>query len=237
VRCVDAKTKIITTIAGTGMPGFSGDGGPAIQAQLNRPHSIALDSLGNVFIADIGNHRIRRVDHATGKIETFAGNGKQQLPTRGHVVSDAAPMLGPRALFYTKNTIWLALREGHSIWQIDIPTRIIQLVAGTGEKGYRDGLPLETHFDGPKGIAVDSQARVYVVDTENQVIRLIDTKRNVTTTFAGNNKRGFSGDRGSATEAAMDRPHGICISQKGDVYIGDTNNHRVRVVECISAKK
>ena len=233
VRRIDAKTGVISTVAGTGVAGFSGDDGPATKAQLRRPHSIAIHK-EDLFIADIGNHRIRRVDLKTGTISTIAGNGEKELPKPGP--TKGKPMVGPRALYVTPGTLWIALREGHSIWKLQLGDALEQSslahIAGNGKKGYSgDGGPgkLAT-FNGPKGIVVDEQQRIYVVDTENQVIRGIDTEHDRVTTVAGNGKRGFGGDGGPATKAAMDRPHGICIDADGILYIGDTNNHRVRAV-------
>src|SRR5439155_10031084 len=119
VRKVDTKTKIITTVAGTGQKGFSGDGGPATKAQLSTPHSIALDGDNNIYIADIGNHRIRKVDAKTGLITTIAGNGEKQQPVDGQTAA-GKPMIGPRALFIVGDTLWIALREGHSVWQMNL---------------------------------------------------------------------------------------------------------------------
>lgn len=233
VRRVDAKTGIITTVAGNGTKGFGGDGGPAAQAQLHRPHSIALDGRGGLFIADIGNHRIRRVDLATGTIRTIAGTGEKTMPQDGQQ-AEGNPMVGPRALFVANDRLWVALREGHSVWTMDLDTGTLAHVAGSGKKGFTgDGGPArEATFDGPKGIAVGPKGHVYVVDTENQAIRKIDTQSGVITTIAGHgpDARGFGGDGGPATAAKMDRPHGICVGADGAVYIGDTNNHRVRRV-------
>jgi DNA-binding beta-propeller fold protein YncE len=143
-------------------------------------------------------------------------------------------MVGPRALFVDGDTLWIALREGHSVWRMDLNTGTLAHVAGTGEQGYTgDGGPArEATFDGPKGIAVGAEGEVYVVDTENQAIRMIDTQRGVITTIAGSGPdgRGFGGDGGPATAAKMDRPHGICVGADRAVYVGDTNNHRVRRV-------
>ncbi len=232
VRRIDATTKQITTVAGNGQRGYAGDNGLATKAKLNRPHSIAIH--GNfLFIADIGNHRIRRVDLRTNIIDSIAGNGEKQLPRAGKTTGQ--PMVGPRALYATEDTLWIALREGHSIWKLDLNSELLQHVAGSGEKGYfgddgPDGSALTAKFNGPKGIVVDENHRAYVVDTENQVIRRIDTKRGTVTTVAGNGKRGWSGDGGPAKLASTDRPHGICVNGKGVIFIGDTNNHRVRAV-------
>jgi streptogramin lyase len=233
VRKVDARTGVITTVAGTGKVGFAGDGGPAVKAEFRQPHSIALDDAGNLYIADIGNHRIRRVDAGTGVIDTIAGNGEKKLPEDG-AVATGKPMVGPRALFIAGGTLWIALREGHSVWKMDLAGRKLTHVAGTGKVGHADGPGKTATFNGPKGIAVGPDGAVFVVDTENQVIRRIDPKTFAVTTTAGAGikARGFGGDGGPATGPGckMDRPHGICVGADGSLYIGDSNNHRVRKV-------
>lgn len=233
VRKVDAKSGTISTLAGTGQPGFGGDGGPAAAAQLNIPHSIALDKGDNVYIADIGNHRIRRVDAKSGVITTIAGNGQKEQPVAGGSAA-GKPMIGPRALFIEVDTLWIALREGHSVWKMDLPSGVLAHVAGTGKRGYSgDGGPAaQATLDGPKGIAVGPDRAVYVVDTENHAIRRIDLATGTIGTIAGQGPKakGGQGDGGPATAATMDRPHGICVGPDGVVYIGDTNNHRVRRV-------
>jgi sugar lactone lactonase YvrE len=232
VRRVDATTGIITTIAGTGQPGYGGDGGPATQAQMSRPHSIALDGKGGLYIADIGNHRIRRVELATGMIDSIAGNGEKQLPKDGQVARDA-PILGPRALLIRNSTLWIALREGHSIWTLDLATGTLQHIAGTGRQGYSGdgGAARGATFDGPKGIAVDAEGVIFIADTENQAIRRI-AKDGMIETIAGGGPeaRGYGGDGAQATAARLNRPHGICVDNQGVVYIGDTLNHRVRAI-------
>ena len=231
VRRVAAHDGTITTIAGNGTRGFAGDGGQATSAQLNRPHSIALDGQRNLYIADIGNHRIRRVDLVAGTIKTIAGNGQRDLPVDGQIALGNS-LVGPRALFVRNDTLWIALREGHSVWKMSLRDGRLIHLAGSGQKGYSGdrGPAKEATFNGPKGIVVDTSERVYVVDTENQVIRLIDTHADRVTTLAGSGRRGFGGDGGPASAASLDRPHGICWSSDGSIYIGDTNNHRIRVV-------
>ena len=233
VRKVAAGTGRITTVAGTGKKGFSGDGGPAVEATFNVPHSIALDGRGGLYIADIGNHRIRRVDLMTGLVDTVAGTGERVLPRDGQTAR-GKPLLGPRALFVQGNTLWIALREGHSIWRMELGPGVLRHVAGTGAKGYSGdgGSAREATFNGPKGIAVGPAGKVYVVDTENQAIREINLRSGKIATVAGQGPefRGGAGDGGSATKAELDRPHGICVSSKGVIFIGDTVNHRVRRV-------
>lgn len=233
IRSVDAKTGNISTIAGTGERGFGGDGGPATKAKFSSPHSIALDYLGGLYVADIGNHRIRRIDLNTGTVDTIAGTGEKKMPTNGGT-AQGKPVVGPRALCIDGETMWVALREGHSVWRLSLTTGIWSHVAGTGMKGFSgDGSSAKTAtFNGPKGIAVGPKGKVFVVDTENQAIRKIDPKADTIATIAGSgpDQRGGAGDGGSATKAQFDRPHGICVGADGVVYIGDTNNHRVRRV-------
>jgi streptogramin lyase len=232
VRRVDARTGTISTVAGTGNPGFAGDGGPAEKAQFSAPHSIALDAADNLYIADIGNHRIRRVDAKTGIIETIAGTGEKQLPADGQP-AQGKPMLGPRALFIDSGTLWIALREGHSVWKLDLKSGNLSHIAGSGQKGFTgDGGPAKkATLNGPKGIAVGPDGNVFVMDTENHAVRRIDLASSIISTVAGSGREGGSGDDGSATQATMNRPHGICLGPDGAIYIGDTSNHRVRQVK------
>jgi DNA-binding beta-propeller fold protein YncE len=233
IRRVDAKTGLISTVAGTGNVGYAGDGGPALKAQFNMPHSIALDADDNIYVADIGNHRIRKIDAKTGRIDSIAGNGEKKLPRAGEKAV-GKPMLGPRALFIEKQTLWIALREGHSVWKMSLEEGLLQHVAGNGKRGYSgDGGPAaEATFDGPKGIAIAPDGGIVIVDTENHAIRRVDGKTGVITTLArrGPKHKGSAGDGGPATQAEFDRPHGVGVGLDGAVYIGDTLNHRVRRV-------
>lgn len=233
IRRVDAKTGVISTVAGAGKKGYSGDDGPATKAEFNNPHSIALDADDNIYVADILNHRIRRIDAKTGIVTTIAGNGEKKLPVAGESAT-GKPMIGPRALYIRDGQLWIALREGHSVWRMNLADGLLTHVAGTGKQGFTGdgGDPAKATFDGPKGIVVDDKGQVFVVDTENHVIRRIDTRRNLIDTVAGHTpkKAGGRGDGGPATEATMNRPHGIGIDAQGTLYIGDTLNHRVRRV-------
>ncbi len=238
VRRVDAKTGIITTLAGTGNPGFSGDGGLAIKATFNRPHSIALSSdatkeHGFLYVADIGNHRIRRINLTTGVVKTIAGDGRKRMPVTGEIITDR-PIVGPRALFLKGHDLWIALREGHSVWRLNLSDGRIHHIAGTGQRGFHGdgGTALAAKFNGPKGIAVGPSGNVFVVDTENQVVRRINVAKKTIETIAGTGPKakGYSGDGGKAKAAKMDRPHGLCVDREGVIYIGDTLTNRVRVV-------
>lgn len=222
---------VIRTIAGTGSSGYSGDGGPATAAKLSSPHGIALDSAGALYIADIGNHRIRKVDLTSGEIETIAGTGARTAPADGQWAS-GNPIVGPRAIYFHQDVLWIALREGHSVWKLAIADGTLHHVAGDGIRGFSGdgGSAKAARFDGPKGIAVGPQGHVFVVDTENQRIRKIDPVADRIETIAGTGQQGGAGDGGPATRAQLDRPHGIAVAADGTIYIGDTNNHQVRRV-------
>ena len=231
VRRVDAASGRISTVAGTGERGFSGDGGPATEATFDRPHSIALDGQGSLFIADIGNHRIRRVDLASGTVSTFAGTGTRE-PTPDGAPLEGTPLNGPRALAFAANgDMYVALREGNAVYRIDIREDRLHHVAGTGAKGYGgDGGPARSAtLAGPKGIEVGPGGGVYLADTENHAIRRIDRDTVRITTVAGDGSR-RDGPDGDPLRCGLARPHGVYVGTDGSVYIGDSENHRVRVV-------
>ena len=229
VRKVAWETGLISTYAGTGVPGFTGDGGPATQAQLRQPHSIALDPQGALLICDIGNHRIRRVNPTSGIIETYAGTGEQQ-PTPDGAPRQGTPLNGPRTMaFAPDGTMYLALREGNAIVRIDIASETLHHVAGTGEKGYRgDGGPAQLAWlAGPKGLAYASDQKLYVVDTENHVIRCIDLVTNIITTVLGTGDPG-DGPEPDPRHCQLLRPHGAWVDEAGTLYVGDSEAHRIR---------
>jgi DNA-binding beta-propeller fold protein YncE len=232
IRKLDVKSGTISTLAGNGTSGFSGDGGPATKAQLSEPHSLSFDRDGNLYIADVRNHRVRKVDMKSGIITTLIGNGKREPTPDGAKLDAATPVAGPRALdFGADGTLWLALREGHAVHRLDLIRGTIHHVAGIGQKGFTgDGGPAKSAaLNGPKGIAVGPKGNVYVVDTENHVIRVIDPKSGTIALVAGNGTRG-DGPEGDPLKCALNRPHGVFVDSDGAVFIGDTETHRVRVV-------
>jgi streptogramin lyase len=231
VRRVDAKTNIVTTLAGTGVAGFSGDGGPAAQAQLRMPHSIAFDAAGDLLVCDIGNQRVRRIEAATGLITTFAGTGQRSAtPDEGPIAGTA--LNGPRSIDTDPSgNIYLVLREGNAVFRLDARSGRLQRIAGTGVTGYSgDGGPgLTATFNGPKGVAWGSDQGLYISDTENHAIRRLDLRTNIITTVIGTGQRG-DGPDGDPLQCKLARPHGIFWSA-GILYVTDSENHRIRVVE------
>ena len=218
VKRVDRKSKKISTFAGNGTSGFSGDGGPATQAQFKQPHSIAFDRSGGLLICDIGNNRIRRVDMTTGIISTFAGTGEKG-PTPDGAPLAGTPLNGPRAIDVdAKGALYVALREGNAIYRIDPAAKRITHIAGTGEKGYTgDGGPAKSaKLSGPKGVALSPDGGLYIADTESHTIRRIDLKNGTIQTVLGD-----------GTSGPLKRPHGVFIDKKGIVYVADSENNRV----------
>jgi len=232
IRVVEAASGVIRTLAGTGSPGYGGDGGPAHAAQLQEPNDIVLDGRGRAYIADVRDHRIRVVDLASGIITTFAGTGEAGSAGDGGPV-DRALLLGPRALaFGPTGDLYICLRNDHKVRKVEMRTGVIRTVAGTGVQGYSgdEGTALQATFNGPKEIAVDRQDNIFLVDTENHCIRRIDASGGRVTTVAGSGPAGGSGDGGPARAAMLRRPHGACVDDAGNLYIGDSENHRIRFV-------
>lgn len=231
VRRVDAKTKIITTVAGTGQPGFAGDGGPANKAQLNQPHSIQFDRFGDLYICDILNHRVRKVLMKEGLILTVAGTGEKKPTPEGAPIA-GTPLNGPRALDFDRNgDLWLALREGNAIYRFDMKTHTIHHVAGTGKQGFtgNGGPAKEATLSGPKGLSIGPNGNVYLADTESHSIRMIDVRKGTLELIAGTGAKGDGAD-GNPLECQMARPHGVFVDRDGAIFIGDSEAHRVRMI-------
>ncbi len=232
IRMVEATTGIIRTIAGTGQPGYAGDGGPATAAQFQEPNDIVLDGKGHAYIADVRDHRIRMIDLASGIITTFAGTGEAGSSGDGGPASHAV-LFGPRALaFGPTDDLYICLRNDHKVRKVEMRTGVIRTVAGTGAQGYTGdhGPAREATFNGPKEIAVDHHDNIVLVDTENHCIRHAAAASGLVTTMAGTGQAGGSGDEGLATAATLKRPHGVCVDESGNLYIGDSENHRIRFV-------
>lgn len=231
VRRVDARTQQITTVAGNGNAGFAGDDGPAGQAQFNQPHSLIFDRADQLYICDVLNHRVRKIDRQTGVIHTIAGTGdKKALPARGMIEGTA--LSGPRALDIDRDgKLWLALREGNALLSLDLAAGTFEHRAGTGKAGFtgNGGPAKNATLSGPKGVSVAPDGNVYFADTESHSVRMLNLADDTLQLIAGTGTRG-DGPDGDPLQCALARPHGIFVDTDGAIYIGDSEAHRIRVI-------
>ena len=222
IRKIDSTSGIITTFAGTGTEGFSGDGGPATEATFNFIMCITLDPDNRrLHVADLKNLRIRVIDIQTGRVDTVAGNGVKEVPQDGAVASNS-PLVDPRAVAAgADGTVYILERGGHALRAVK-PDGTIQTVAGTGQRGYRDGPALEAQLNSPKHICVDPAGNVFIADDGNRAVRKYDPKTRTLTTIVG---------RGRGNPAVeLNRPHGVCF-EDGTLYVVDSGNNRILRLE------
>jgi uncharacterized protein (TIGR03437 family) len=219
---------VITTFAGNGNAGYSGDGGVAASAALNYPTGVACDSAGNVYIADQLNNVVRKVA-PNGAISTFAGTGTAGYNGDGIPAIQAALSEPERLFVDSNNRLYIADIYNHRVRMVT-SDGIIHTVAGTGVAGYAGdgGLATQAELNSPAGVAVDSQGNVYIADTGNGAVRMVNTS-GVISTVAGAGQEGFSGDGGFATQATLNGPRSM-VPDNGALHIADTNNNRIRKV-------
>ena len=231
VRRIDGETGVITTVAGTGEPGYSGDGGPGTRAQLREPNDCFLDRAGGLLIADVLDRRIRRLDLATGVITTFAGTGELNRDGNGRPATQAGVM-GARAVCVDpEGYTYIAEREGNGVRLVGKDGLMRTLGGDDMEFGYSgdDGHALIAKWGAPKGIRCAANGDAIVTDTENHAIRHIERASGFVNTIAGG-RLGGHGDGGPARDAGLARPHGCAIAPDGTIYIADSDNHRIRIV-------
>ncbi len=229
VRSFDPETGVVATIAGTGEKGFGGDGGPASAGKFSITMTAGLSpDQRSLLIADIGNHRVRRVTLDSGMLSTIAGNGKTGLPVDGAGALET-PMGDARAATLAEDgTLYVLLRGGNSLAAVkDGKVRIV--VNRAGKKGYSgDGGPaIEATMNGPKYVAMDRQGRVLIADAENHCIRRFDPAKGSIELIAGMPPAASKGIGDTLLETGLRRPHGVRIGPDGRLYVCDTYNHRV----------
>lgn len=230
VRKIDGGSGVMSTLAGTGVAGFSGDGGPASKAQLRAPHSIAIGSDDRLMICDVGNHRIRVVDLSTGVIDALGGTGERRATPDGAPLK-STPLNGPRTIVIgAEGSMYLALREGNAVYRIDAKTGTLHHLAGTGEQGYAgDGGPARrARLAGPKGLALSGR-HLYLADTESHTVRQVDLESGIIATVLGTGIRGDGPETGPL-RCELARPHGLFADRDGTLYVADSEAHRIRVL-------
>jgi sugar lactone lactonase YvrE len=220
----------VTRIAGTGRSGFSGDGGPAIEAELGWVYDLTVDPAGNVYLVDAEHHRIRMVD-TTGVITTVAGTGRPGYSGDGGPATDAR-LYNPAGIDIDQaGNIYLADDWNNVIRRIDASTGVLTTIAGNGRQAFGgDGGPaIRARFNHPEHVEVGTDGTVYIEDTGNHCIRMVDAE-GIIRTIVGTCKPGFSGDGGPALEAQLSEPSGMFLTPDGVLYIADSGNNRVRRV-------
>ena len=218
---------IISTVAGNGTGGYSGDGGAAINASLNYPMGVAVDAVGNIYIADQANYRIRKVG-ANGNISTVAGNGISGYSGDGGAATSASLNVPEGVAVDAVGNIFIADAGSHIIRKVNA-SGVISTVAGNGTEGFGGdgGAATSANLYQPFGVAVDAAGNIFIADTKNNRIRKVNNS-GVISTIAGNGTHGFSVDGGAATNASLYAPSGVAVDAFGNIYIADVGNHRIR---------
>ena len=248
IRKVTLSTGIITTIAGSEILGFSGDGGPATNAQLFAPEDVVVDSVGNVFLADAGNNRIRKIAASTGIITTIAGSGPTAVVSAGDN-GDGGPatdaLIGsPSGICLDQyGNIYIADYGNNKVRKVDAATGIITTVAGKSTIGYAGGYidysgdggqATDAQFSGPNQLYADNDGNIFISDQWNHVVREITGSTGIITTVAGKGIMGYSGDGGPAINARLNQPCGIYVDALDNIFITEYDNGTIRRVDGVT---
>jgi len=228
--CIDSRAQIISTIAGTGTPGYSGDGGPAVSATFNFPFGIAIDNARNIYIADHENNVIRKINSA-GVVSTFAGTGAVGYSGDGGPAT-AANLNGPNSVTIDiAGNIYFSDFHNNVVRKVNT-AGIITTVVGNGTGGYSgDGGPATSAGLSPYGIAIDHNNNLFIADIFNSVVRKVNSA-GIISTMAGTGTVGYSGDGGPATAAQLNYVYGIAVDNSGLVYVVDYGNNVIRQIDC-----
>lgn len=236
IREVVASSGVITTVAGNGVPGYSGDNAAAASGSLSHPKGVAVDPSGNIYIADTGNDVIRKVTATTGIITTVAGDGRAGYQGDGGAAV-AARLNSPHDVALDSSGNLFIADSGNSvIREVSTSSGVIITAAGNGIDGYSgdNGAASLTMLNNPRGIVADASGDIYIADTFKNVVRKVAASTGVIMTVAGHGTLGYSGDGGPATSAALNTPYDVALDSSGNIYVADTNNDVVREVEASS---
>jgi hypothetical protein len=236
IRKVTASTGIINTVAGNGAHSNGGDGSAATSANLYFPQGTAIDNLGNIYIADHSNHRIRKVSASTGIISTVAGNGTFGDEGDGSAATSAKLKYPSGVVVDGLGNIYIAEYYSHRIRKVSASTGIISMVAGNGIRGYGgdDSAATSANLNYPYGVAVDGSGNIYIADAGNNRIRKVSASSGIISTVAGNGTGAYGGDGSAATSASLNYPYGVAVDISGNIYIADAGNNRIRKVSASS---
>jgi hypothetical protein len=237
IRKVTVSTGYISTVAGNGIQGYSGDGGAATNAEMNWPWGVAVDAAGNIYIADMDNQRMRKVTAVTGVISTVAGNGTQGYSGDGGQATSAEISSPSGVAVDATGNIYFGNIFSNCIRKVTASTGIISTVAGTGTAGFSGdgGLATSAKLYYPYGVAADAAGNIYFADEVNDRIRKVTASTGDISTVAGTGTTGYSGDGGPATSAQLYWPHGVAVDAASNIYIADEDNERIRAVAQIKA--
>lgn len=230
VRKITAADGKISTIAGNGQPGYSGDGGPATAAALNFPYGLAVDKDGNIFVADFSNHRVRKITASTGIISTVAGTGSASYNGDDKAATEASVNAPINVTLDPSGNLVIADSNNHRIRKVNAADGRISTIVGTGSPGFSGdgGAAIEARVSIPAGVVFDSAGNLYFADRGNSRVRKVSAGTNIVTTIAGVGLSGFNGDGLAALASRLATPNSIAVDAVGNVYIGDRENFRVR---------
>ena len=232
IRKVTAATGIITTVAGSGGNGSSGDGGLAILAKFKNAEGVFVVANGDLYLADTGNHEIRKVTAATGLVTLVVGSTSPGYSGDGGAATAARLRLPAAIVVAANGDMYIADTGNDAVRKVTAATGITTTYAGTGTTGYTGdgGAATSARLSGPQGLVLAGNGDLYIADTGNNVIRKVTAATGVITTFAGTGTAGFLGDGGVATSARLNAPESVSISASGELYIADAGNNRIRRV-------